>query len=312
MAGDTDDMLSRSNEFDNHGVAFEEAWLLEQWQWHLPMLDFMLNPALSLFTLMAAISAVAERVRSLVPRNRELNRTDISRFFDEEYLARMEAKEARDRVRWSRSRHFGSILVGLLLFFLVLGLVMMGIYCYLKPSFPRLDVVTAKFSYINMNDVDASEIIAQQAEGKGMYFAAVYNYSIIYTLYLSNPNKRVDLYIQSLEIKPFYFGFLLGAGNSPPFVQLRSSSRLVFITVTDDGLQVPLTSNYSIKRDILRKALTFMIEMELKAKMSTVFGLTSPSFWCSAKCDIQVDQNGMVANKICSNKNTIAQFVHAI
>ncbi|KAM7278971.1 hypothetical protein ACFE04_006105 [Oxalis oulophora] len=169
----------------------------------------------------------------------------------------------------------------LLIFF---GVATLIIFLIIQPKIPVFDTPNASLRVIYF---DAPEYFNGD-------FAFVANFS--------NPNRKIDVRFEYLEVELFFFDRLIAMQVLQPFKQRKGEIRLEEIHMISSLVYLPQRHAVELRKQVMSNRITYEIRGSFKVKAS--LGSIHYSYWIHGKCQLQMTgppTGGLVARN-CTTK----------
>ncbi|EFJ32284.1 hypothetical protein SELMODRAFT_407653 [Selaginella moellendorffii] len=229
------------------------------------------------------------------------NSQNLSRIFNKSHFDAAERELQREQQLKALGEELFGGLVAFSCVFFILCLIMLAMYIHLQPVAPDFEVTGAGFVSLAITALTPAQIAEQTSSGSGNYFAAYFTFNASYTILFTNSNKKVDMFVESIELTVFYNGFRFGATKSMPFTQPRSSSQSFKLFVSQKLLPIPLNVYYTMLSSSGKRTF-FGADLVMKGTMSTIGTLKSPPFNFRVRCNL-VLKNYIIIEKYCKRLN---------
>ncbi|EFJ20974.1 hypothetical protein SELMODRAFT_418106 [Selaginella moellendorffii] len=135
------------------------------------------------------------------------NSQNLSRIFNKSHFDAAERELQREQQLKALGEELFGGLVAFSCVIFILCLIMLAMYIHLQPVAPDFEVTGAGFVSLAITALTPAQIAEQTSSGSGNYFAAYFTFNASYTILFTNSNKKVDMFVESIELTVFYNGF---------------------------------------------------------------------------------------------------------
>ncbi|KAK7289682.1 hypothetical protein RIF29_03512 [Crotalaria pallida] len=153
----------------------------------------------------------------------------------------------------------------LLIFF---GVATLIIFVGIKPRNPVFDIPNA-----NLN---------------ALYFDSPEYFNGDFTLLanFTNPNKKIDVRFESLDVELFFFDRIISVQSIQPFTQRRRESRLQSLHFISSLVFLPQDLGMKLQRQVQSNRVDYKVRGTFKVKIT--FGLIHLSYLIHSRCQIEM------------------------
>lgn len=204
------------------------------------------------------------------------------------------------RRRCSPCCYFFAWFVGIIVTILfLLGITALVLYLVLQPKAPSFSVTDASTSLFNLSTQPL-----QSAPSSGAF--AYLNADVTFTVEAQNPNKKIGIYYDSVDVTLYYDGTQIGNGSLPAFYQGHRNTTNLELEMK--GQDVPLSTSIG---QALQQSVTDQSNLSLQVITVTkvrvkVGGWSSGASTFQVKCDVQISNplagNVQLISKSCKLK----------
>ncbi|WCJ32560.1 Late embryogenesis abundant (LEA) hydroxyproline-rich glycoprotein family [Euphorbia peplus] len=194
-------------------------------------------------------------------------------------------KHTRHHHRTNPLVWFGAIIC--LIFSLVLiffGIATLIIYLVIKPKNPVFDISNA-----NLNSI---------------YFDSpqYFNGDLTFLANISNPNQKIDVRFEQVDIELYFFDRLIGIQAPQPFTQRRKETRLGSVHVISSLVFLPLDLAAQLQRQVQNNKIIYNVRGTFKVR--AMVGLIHYSYWLHSRCEIEMTgpPTGVLVARSCKTK----------
>lgn len=180
---------------------------------------------------------------------------------------------------------FGAVLC--LIFSLTLifsGIATLIIFLNIKPRKPLLDTPNASLSVI--------------------YFDSPVNLNSDFTFLanFSNPNKKLDVRFEYLDVELYFFDSLIASRALPPFSQRPGEARLVSVHMISSLVYLPPKVALELQKQVISNKVIYNIRGTFKVRVS--LGWIHFHYWLHGRCQLEMTSppTGILAARSCSIK----------
>lgn len=180
---------------------------------------------------------------------------------------------------------FGAILC--LLFSLILiffGIATLIIYLAIKPRSPVFDTPGANLNVIYFDSPE--------------YF----NGDLTFLVNFSNPNQKIDIRFEYVEIELYFFDRLIGTQALQPFTQRQKEKRLESVHIISSLVYLPHNLAIELQKQVQNNKVIYNIRGTFKVKAT--LGLFHYSYWLHGRCEIEMTAppTGVLIARSCKTK----------
>ncbi|KAJ9187096.1 hypothetical protein P3X46_002592 [Hevea brasiliensis] len=180
---------------------------------------------------------------------------------------------------------FGAILCLLFSLILILfGIATLIIYLSIKPRSPVFDTPNANLNAIYFDSPE--------------YF----NGDITFLANFSNPNQKIDVRFEYVDIELYFFDRLIGTQSLQPFTQRQKEKRLESIHIISSLVYLPNNLATELQKQVENNKVIYNIRGTFKVKAT--LGLFHYSYWLHGRCEIEMTgpPTGVLIARSCKTK----------
>lgn len=169
----------------------------------------------------------------------------------------------------------------LLIFF---GIATLIIFIDIKPRLPLFDTPSATLTVVYM---DSPQFL---------------NNDFTFTANFSNPNRKLDISFDYLNIELYSFDTRIAARALQPFTQRRKETRLVAVQMISSLVYMPPTHAFELQRQVQNNRVVYHIRGTFRVRIS--LGIVHFSYWLHATCQLELSSppTGVLVAHSCSTK----------
>ncbi|CAI0450011.1 unnamed protein product [Linum tenue] len=178
---------------------------------------------------------------------------------------------------------FGAILC--LIFSLLLiffGIATLILYLVVKPKHPVFDVPNASLN--------------------GIYFDSpeFFNGDLTFLANFSNPNHKLDVRFEHVDIEVYFSNRLIGTQALQPFTQRPREIRLQAVRVISSLVYLPQNSAVELQKQVLSNKVNYNIRATFKLK--AILGLFHYNYWLHGRCEMAISgpPTGVLVARSCN------------
>ena len=182
------------------------------------------------------------------------------------------------------------ILFTMVVLLFVLALV---VWLTLNPKAPTVALQQAKVNTLDLNANITSRTF-------------ILNADIAFTVQITNPNTKIAILYDKIDIATSYSGSLIAQASVPAFVQGTQNMTVITSDLTTANLLLTETLGNALDTDIKNNAVPLFVQVAVNARVSIPsWHYTSFSFTIMVKCDVRVSppsapQGAKMLSKTCS------------
>lgn len=174
-----------------------------------------------------------------------------------------------------------------LIFSLVLiffGIATLILYLAIKPRNPTFDIPSASLNVVYFDSPQ--------------YF----NGDFILLANFSNPNRRIDVRFESLDIELFFSGRLISSQSMKPFSQRPKETRLQAVNFLSSLVFLPQDVGVKLQRQVESNGVNYNVRGTFKVRFN--MGLIHLSYWLHSICQIEMTgpPTGVLVARQCITK----------
>ncbi|XP_044503417.1 uncharacterized protein At1g08160 [Mangifera indica] len=158
------------------------------------------------------------------------------------------------------------LLFSLLLIFF--GITTLIIFLVVKPRSPVFDTPSATLSTIYFDSPE--------------YF----NGDLTFLANFSNPNRKIGVRFEYLEIELYFFDKLISTQIMQPFSQQPGEKRLASVHMISSLVYIPQNFGVELRKQVLSNRIKYNIRASFKVKAG--FGAFHYSYWLHSRCQIEM------------------------
>ncbi|XP_074372857.1 NDR1/HIN1-like protein 10 [Apium graveolens] len=167
---------------------------------------------------------------------------------------------------------------------IVSGILTLIVFLDIKPRKPLLDTPNASLSVI--------------------YFDSPENLNSDFTFLanFSNPNKKLDVRIEYLEIELYFSDSLLASQVLPPFSQKPREAKLITVRFISSLVYLPPKVALELQKQVVGNKVVYNIRGTFKVRIS--FGLIHFHYWLHRRCQLELTSppTGILITRSCKTK----------
>ncbi|XP_019460509.1 PREDICTED: uncharacterized protein LOC109360237 [Lupinus angustifolius] len=148
------------------------------------------------------------------------------------------------------------------------GVVTLIFYLAIKPKNPIFDIPNAT---LNMVHFDSTQ-----------YF----NGDFTLLTNFSNPNRRIDIKLESLDIVLLFSERIISSQSMKPFTQKARKSRLQTVNLISSLMFLPQDVSVKLQRQVQNNKVVYNVRGTFKVRVN--LGLIHWSYWLHSRCQIEM------------------------
>lgn len=180
------------------------------------------------------------------------------------------------------------------LFSLVLiffGIATLIVFLAVKPRTPEFDIPTASLHTI--------------------YFDSPVSFDgdLSMMMNFTNPNKKIEVRFEKINIKLFFFNKLIAVQGVQPFSQRKREIRLEPIRLISSLVYLPVNHAVELSRQVQNNKIEYRIRGTFKVRAH--FGLIHYSYWLHGRCQLQMTgpPTGILISHNCTTKRRWRRWI---
>ncbi|KAJ6376806.1 hypothetical protein OIU76_025873 [Salix suchowensis] len=167
---------------------------------------------------------------------------------------------------------------------IVFGIATLIIYLVVKPRNPVFDIPNA-----NLNSIyfDSPE-----------YF----NGDLTFLANFSNPNQKLDVRFEHVDIELYFSDSLVGTQALQPFTQRSRETRLESVHIISSLVYLPQNLAVELQKQVQSNKVNYNIRGTFKVRAN--MGLLHYSYWLHGRCEIEMTgpPTGVIVARSCRTK----------
>ncbi|XP_010536771.1 PREDICTED: protein YLS9-like [Tarenaya hassleriana] len=118
----------------------------------------------------------------------------------------------------------------------------------------------------------------------------------------TNPNKKIDVRFEYLDIELFFYNRLIATQGVQPFSQRRGETRLEAVHLISSLVYLPANHAVELKRQVQNNKINYEIRGTFKVRAD--LGMIHYSYWLHGRCQVQMTgpPTGVLVSRNCSTK----------
>jgi hypothetical protein len=174
-----------------------------------------------------------------------------------------------------------------LIFSLVLiffGIATLIIYLVIKPRNPVFDIPNANLSSIYFDSPE--------------YF----NGDLTFLADFSNPNQKIDVRFEYVDIELYFSDRLIGTQALQPFTQRSRETRLESVQIISSLVYLPQNLAFELQKQVQSNKVHYNMRVTFKVRSN--LGLLHYSYWLHGRCEIEMTgpPTGVIVARSCKTK----------
>ncbi|TKY47073.1 YLS9 protein [Spatholobus suberectus] len=174
-----------------------------------------------------------------------------------------------------------------LIFSLVLiffGVATLIIFLGIKPRNPTFDIPNANLNAVYFDSPEC------------------FNGDLTLLANITNPNKKIDVRFESLDVELFFSDRIISTQSIQPFTQRRRESRLESLHFISSLVFLPRDLGVNLKRQVQGNRVKYNVRGTFKVRVT--MGLFHLSYWLHSRCQIEMTgpPNGVLVARNCITK----------
>lgn len=164
------------------------------------------------------------------------------------------------------------------------GIVVLIIFLAVKPKHPLFDTTTVSLNSIYL---DSPEYL---------------NGDFTFLANFSNPNRKIDIRFEYLDIELYFHDRLIATQALQPFTQRRGEARLEAIHMISSEVYLPPNLSMELRNQVQRNRVQYHIRGTFRVRAS--LGLAHFSYWLYARCMVEMTSppTGILVAHSCKTK----------
>ncbi|KAF8391705.1 hypothetical protein HHK36_024014 [Tetracentron sinense] len=179
----------------------------------------------------------------------------------------------------------GAILCLIFSLFLILaGIVTLIIFLVIRPRYPLFDTTSASLNSIYLDSPE--------------YF----NGDFIFLANFSNPNRKIDITFEYLDIELYFFDRLIATQAIQPFTQRRGEARLESVHMVSSLVYLPPNLAMDLQKQVQSNRVKYNIRGTFRVRAR--LGVSHFSYWLYGRCQLEMTgpPNGVLVARSCRTK----------
>ncbi|KAJ4841769.1 hypothetical protein Tsubulata_015797 [Turnera subulata] len=165
-----------------------------------------------------------------------------------------------------------------------LGIATLIIYLVLRPKNPTFDTPNGNLNVIYFDSPE--------------YF----NGDLTFIANFSNPNQKIDVRFEYLDLELYFQDRLIGRQALQPFTERRRETRLESIHIITSLVYLPPNHATELQKQVLANKIIYNIRGTFKVRAN--LGPLRYSYWLHGRCEIQMTgpPTGVIVARSCKTK----------
>ncbi|KAG9143239.1 hypothetical protein Leryth_010154 [Lithospermum erythrorhizon] len=171
-----------------------------------------------------------------------------------------------------------------ILILIISGIVTIIIFVSYKPKTPVFDTPGATLNFIYLNSLE------------------FLNGDIVLLANFSNPNKKLHVKFEYVEIQLYFSNTLIATRTVSPFVQKQREIKMVPIQMISSLVSLPPRIAIELQKQIQKNRV--ILDMKGRFKVRIKMGLTHVGYWLHGSCQLELTSppNGFLLHHKCTTK----------
>ncbi|KAL3679872.1 hypothetical protein R1sor_022828 [Riccia sorocarpa] len=186
-----------------------------------------------------------------------------------------------------------SLLVAIII---ALGIAALVFYLVVHPKAPKYNVQDVRLASFSVSPASSTDLSA------GFLLNAVTTYEVE----ARNPNGKIGIYYDTINIDVLSEGVSIGAGSIPPFYQGHRNTTLIVRELRASNVPLKSAVGNALQSAQQSGRIPLYVEVDVRARVK-VGSWTSPHFWVRVRCDVAVNPNVGSGSQVVSKKCKVKQ-----
>ncbi|CAN6485576.1 unnamed protein product [Victoria cruziana] len=168
------------------------------------------------------------------------------------------------------------------LLLILAGVIILIVFLAVKPEHPTFDIANANLNSIY---IDSPSLL---------------NGELFILANFTNPNQRINVGFEYLDIELLFHGTLIAARKIRPFQQRSGESRLQTIEMVSSQVPLPLMLSLELQRQVRNNRIRYEIRGNFKTRAG--LGLSHITYWVTRQCLVELTSppNGALLGRSCT------------
>lgn len=174
---------------------------------------------------------------------------------------------------------------------ILLGVAVLVLYLVLEPKTPQFSVTGATISTFN---VTTQPILASNASpGASLYL----NADVTFVVQAQNPNKKIGIFYDAVDVTLFYEGAEIGAGSIPAFYQGHQSTASLDLRMKGEDVALTPSIGLDLQTSLQSDGGSISLEARTIAQVRIKVGSwKSRDSKFEVDCDVQISNPSAAGN----------------
>lgn len=180
---------------------------------------------------------------------------------------------------------------------ILLGVAALVLYLVLEPKAPQFSVTDATISTLN---VTTQPILASNASPgvSGLYL----NADVTFVVQAENPNKKIGIYYDAVDVTLFYEGAEIGTGSIPAFYQGHQSTTSLDLRMKGDDVLLTPSIGLALQNSLRSDGGSIPLKARTIAQVRIKVGS-----WKSRDSKFEVDCDVQISNPAAGNPHLLSK-----
>ncbi|XP_031474889.1 uncharacterized protein LOC116247076 [Nymphaea colorata] len=167
------------------------------------------------------------------------------------------------------------------LLLILAGVITLIVFLAVKPKHPSFDIANASLNSIY---IDSPSLL---------------NGELFILANFTNPNQRINVGFEYLNIELLFHGTLIAARAIKPFEQRSGQSRLQTIQMVSSQVPLPPMLSWELQRQVRNNRIQYEIRGNFKTRAG--LGLSHITYWVTRQCLVELTSppNGVLVSRSC-------------
>ncbi|XP_058114805.1 NDR1/HIN1-like protein 13 [Magnolia sinica] len=177
---------------------------------------------------------------------------------------------------------FACVIFSILL--ILAGIATLIVFLVIKPRHPSFETTAASLNSIYLDTPE--------------YF----NGDLTFLANFSNPNHKMDVQFEYLNIELYFSDRLIATQSLQPFAQRRGEARLEAVHMISSEVYLPLKLSMELQKQVQSNRVQYNIRGTFRVRAN--LGLSHFSYWLYGRCQIELTgpPSGVLVARSCSTK----------
>lgn len=180
---------------------------------------------------------------------------------------------------------FCGLLVALIL---AIGIAVLVFFLVVHPKAPKYNVMDVRLQSFS---------VSPASDGSTFVLNALTTYEVE----ARNPNRKIGIYYDTINIDVLSEGVVIGEGSIPPFYQGHRNTTVIIGDLRASNVPLESTVGNSLLNAQRSGRIPLYVAVDVRARIK-IGSWRSPHFWVRVRCDVSVNPDVASGSQVVSKK----------